>query len=99
MEAYDLLPHDIRLTLMEGPQEWCTVHILNKYRKLIKKGFADKSAQRKMIKMIWDWHKEEIDEGYVWRDRKPGQRWSSVPQSPHNQAEATMATAYSKAPA
>ena len=94
MEAYDLLPYNVRAALMEGPQEWDTSSILRSYRKLLKEGLTERNASKLTERMVWGWHREEIKIGSPWRDRRVGQSWQSVRPSPHNEARATMALAY-----
>lgn len=93
MEAYDLLPRRVRDALKVGPQEWDTGHILRAYRQYLKEGYTQAEAAGSMVAMVELWHKIEIQNGK--RDwckhlRKPGQRWTSIPDSPHNRANATM---------
>lgn len=90
MEAYDLLPPVVRDALKEGPQEWDTGWLLREYKSQLKK-FGPKTAGRNVARIVHEATANEIAEGKPWRDRKPGQRWRDVPQSPHNQAGAAMA--------
>lgn len=93
MEAFDMLGPETRAALREGPQEWDTGSILRRRDKLVKSSRCTLEAADKLIaKEVWRWHREEVREGYPWRERKPGQRWCDVPPSPHNQADATLMT-------
>lgn len=97
MEAYDLLPSEIRKALMEGPQEWDTGAVLRYYRKLVKTQ-GDKQAIEEMVLIIWRWHREEVRDGKPWRQTKPHGRYKHLPPSPHVQAGATMLAAYAERP-
>lgn len=90
MEAFDLLPRDARDALKQGPQEWDTAFLLRAYRKWEKAHGPDR-ATRLTVNRINAAHEQEIANGRkTWCDRKPGQPWASVPDSPHNRAKATM---------
>ena len=91
MEAYELLPKLVRDALKEGAQQWDCGAVLRHYRKLLKSGVVNEKAELSTARMVWDWHSWEVKEGYPLRQRKVGQRWATVPQSPHNQAKATLA--------
>lgn len=90
MEAYDLCPPLVQQALQEGAQEWDTGFVLRAYKKEAKLS-NPQAAERLIAGRVWYWHKREIKEGHCWRKRAVGQKWSTVPQSPHNQANATMA--------
>ena len=90
MEAYDLCPPLIQQALQEGAQEWDTGAVLRAYKKEAKLS-NPQTAEKLIANRVWYWHKLEIKNGYCWRTRAVGQKWSTVPQSPHNQANATMA--------
>lgn len=90
VEAYDLLPRAARDALKEGPQEWDTAYLLRHYRKREKTDGPD-TAERLTVRLINMAHRDEIAAGKkTWCARKPGQRWDSLPDSPHNRADATM---------
>ena len=95
MEAYDLLPPIVQRALQEGPQEWDTGHFLRRFRKCAKT-MGDEPAAIFIARIIWDTHRREVREGYCWRERRPGQKWSDVPPSPHVEAQATMAAIWSR---
>jgi len=93
MQAFDLLGPVTRAALREGPQEWDTGWLLRRFNKLVKSSrYTLETADKLVAKEVWRAHRQEVREGKPWRDRKPGQRWSDVPPSPHNQADATMMT-------
>lgn len=89
MEAFDRLPETIRRALWEGAQEWDTVSILTDWMAQAKRVGPVKAAEAVVLN-LWLNHYREIDQGKTWRTRGPFQRWEDVPQSPHNQARATM---------
>ena len=89
MEAYDMMPPKMRDALKVGVCEWDTVWLLNRYNKLAKQHGTFR-AEDMIVKEIFGWHKSNIAKGAPWRERKPGQRWKDVPQSPHNLAKATF---------
>jgi hypothetical protein len=89
MEAYDLLPEEIRDALKEGPQEWDTGSVLRRYQKSLKTKKPSK-AKKEVIASLVNAHEDEIVKGLPWRPRKPGQKWEDIPPSPHVQAKATM---------
>ena len=90
MEAYDLCGPLAQQAMREGPQQWDAGAVLRYFRKLLKNGFSPSAADRNAARWIWDCHHQEVNEGYPYRSRRPGQRWSDVPPSPHNAAYATM---------
>lgn len=93
MDAYDLLPQPIRDALKEGPQEWDTNSLLRNYRKF-RKTMSRNETIRAIVAGINEAHASVITEGRKdWVTRKPGQKWASLPDSPHNEARATMQTA------
>ena len=95
MEAYDMLPQIVQRALQEGPQQWDTTWALRQFRKCLKT-MGDERAANFVARQLWDAHRREIRNGHCWRDRKPGQKWDSVPLSPHVEAQATMAAVWSK---
>ena len=95
MEAYDMLPQIIQRALQEGPQEWDTGYFLRQFRKSTKVVGEERAAVA-IARRIWDTHRLEVKNGHCWRERKPGQKWDSVPLSPHVEAQATMAAVWSK---
>lgn len=93
MEAYDLLPRELRDVMKEGPQEWDMSWFYREWKKLKKKE-GEAHATERMVIRAKRWTAEECQEGYPWRDRKPGQKWEDVAPSPHVAARATMQPAY-----
>ena len=89
LEAYDALPLALKRALQVGPQQWDSYFIYREYKRQLKT-WAETRAVNTVIKMIEDWHSEEVQEGYPWRSRKVGQRWADVPLSPHVIAGAKM---------
>lgn len=96
MQAYDMLPQIVQRALQEGPQEWDTGYFLRQFRKAIKDGWTEERAAQFVARNVWHAHRREIRDGHCWRERKPGQKWSDVPPSPHVEARATMAAVWSK---
>ena len=90
MEAYDLLPPQVRAVLREGPQQWDCASVLRRIRRQIRDGNPEHVVIQAAIASIKIAHAREIDQGYCWRTRKPGQAWKNVPKSPHVMANATM---------
>ena len=93
MEAYDLLPQELRDALKEGPAAWCALSVLNDYTKL-RKEWSVSASIRMAHATIMGWHRYEIKDGQPWRQSKPRARYRHLPPSPHVQAEATMQPAY-----
>jgi hypothetical protein len=91
MEAYDASPAAIRDAHKEGPQEWDTLNVLNRYKKMVRAGTDPTVAEKRVAKYVMASHGREIGEGKrTWTARLPGQRWRDLPDSPHNRANATM---------
>lgn len=90
-EAYDLLPPDVQKALQEGPTQWDTCSVLRHYRKLLRQGKLPCVAEEATAELVRSWHIFEIrDSKKIWCQRRPGQAWKNVPDSPHNKARATM---------
>jgi len=90
-----MLPQVIQRALQEGPQQWCANWCLNRYRKEAKR-YGQERAALYVARVIWDAHRREVRDGHCWRTRKPGQKWSDIPPSPHVEAKATMAAIHSR---
>lgn len=89
VEAYDALPLDIKRVMQIGPQEWDTYYVLRAYKKQLKT-WPEGRAAANVIRMVHKWHRNEVRDGKPWRPRKPGQKWSDVPPSPHVLAGGAM---------
>ena len=87
LEAYDLLPLELKRVNQIGAQEWDMGSLYRQYKAAIKKGGDERQVIKKLVAQIMSWHKEECFEGYPWRTRKVGQRWADTEQSPHNLAK------------
>lgn len=90
MEAYDELPLPIKRAMQIGPQQWDSYAILRYYRKRLKDGFDEDTAVKWTVMDIHRWHRQEVQAGKPWRERKVGQKWDDVPLSPHVLAECKM---------
>ncbi len=84
MEAYDLLPVEVRRALQEGAQQWNTNSTLRYFRKL-KKQMGEYAATDEVVKWLWRAHHEEVGNPKAWGK-----------ECPHVMANATLCVSYSK---
>ena len=87
IEAYDLLPLELKRVNQIGAQEWDMGSLYRQYKAAIKKGGDERQVIKKLVAQILSWHTLECARGYPWRTRKVGQRWADTEQSPHNLAK------------
>jgi hypothetical protein len=82
MDAYDALPAIVRAACQEGPTPFCTVHMLNLWRRYKKHG-PDRIAHQ-MAEGLLKNHAQEIARAIPWSSDPKN------PSSPHIRAGATM---------
>jgi hypothetical protein len=87
LEAYDLLPVELKRINQIGAQQWDTAFVYRKYKSALNKGVDECVVVKDLVKLLMHWHTLECANGYPWRTRKVGQRWADAEQSPHNLAK------------
>jgi hypothetical protein len=87
LEAYDLLPVELKRVNQIGAQQWDTAFVYRKYKSALNKGVDEYVVIKDLVKLLMHWHTLECANGYPWRTRKVGQRWADTEQSPHNLAK------------